>query len=264
MPDILLINDDGYKSDGFYPLLKELSRVYKVTAVAPDSERSWIGKSLSSKEPLNVKKVKLKGIDIFTCSGTPADCAQIGLYDLVKKPPKLVVSGINIGNNIGHARILSSGTIGAAMEASIDGVRAIATSLHIPSELKDRKNGYFKGMNYQVFENAARITLKFIKIMMNGHFGEDVDVVSINSPYHADSNTAFAITKPHREPYGRLFHKTKNNYQHISPPVSFEKIEKGTDLKAIYENKISITPLSLELASKRSVSNLKNMIAAKW
>ena len=123
MADILLTNDDGYRSVGFLPLLKELSKQFSVVAVAPSEEKSWIGKSISARKELTIQKVKLGDFDIYSLNGTPADCVQVGLYDVLDNKPKLVISGINTGDNVGHARILSSGTVGAAMEASIDGVK---------------------------------------------------------------------------------------------------------------------------------------------
>ena len=263
MTDILLTNDDGYKSVGFYPLLKELSKDFSVVAVVPDSEKSWIGKSISARSTLKVKEIKLNNSKIFTCSGTPADCTQIGIYDFSKDKPKLVVSGINIGENVGHGRILSSGTIGAAMEASIDGIKAISTSLYIPPEIKKNTN-FFDDKNYSIFENAAKISLKIIKILINHEFDDNVDLISINIPFDATIDSEFEITKPFRDPFGKLFHKKGDKYIHINPTLKFENLKEGTDLKALSENKISITPISLELVSNTSFRKLNQLISKNW
>ena len=148
MTDILVTNDDGYKSAGFVPLVKELSKKYSVTAVVPDRGRSWIGKAITTKKELKIKKITYDGVEMFLLNGTPADCVQIGLYDIVDTRPKMVISGINIGLNIGQARTLSSGTIGAAIEGSIDGVRAIASSLSIPVNIRDNKTDFYTPKNY--------------------------------------------------------------------------------------------------------------------
>jgi 5'-nucleotidase len=244
-------------------LLKELNKEFSIVAVAPDSEKSWIGKSISARSNLIVKEVQLNGSKIFACSGTPADCIQIGIYNFLKDKPKLVVSGINIGENVGHGRILSSGTIGAAMEASIDGIKAISTSLYIPPDFK-KNTDFFDEKNYFLFENAAKITLKIIKIILNHKFDEDIDLISINIPFDATIDSPFMITKPFRDPYGKLFHKKGDNYIHISPTLRFENLKEGTDLKALSENKISITPISLELVSKNSFNKLNQLISKSW
>src|SRR6185369_14008527 len=101
MKKILLTNDDGYRSIGFTPLLKELSKNFSVTAVAPSDEQSWIGKSISARRKLLLKQETLEGSTIHTINGSPADCVQIGVYDVLDTKPDLVVSGINIGENIG-------------------------------------------------------------------------------------------------------------------------------------------------------------------
>src|SRR3989344_3881178 len=190
MANILLTNDDGYNSVGFLPLLKELSKEFSVVTVAPTKEMSWIGKSITTKQELELKKIKLGKFNIFTLNGTPADCVQVGLYDVAEKRPTLVVSGINIGENIGYGRILSSGTVGAAMEASIDGVKAISSSLYIPPEIK-KKTNFFDPKNHLMFENAAKITLKVIKILNKKKLGKNVDLVSVNIPYKATIDSDF-------------------------------------------------------------------------
>lgn len=263
MTDILLTNDDGYSSVGFYPLLKELSKEFSVVSVVPDSEKSWIGKSVSKKTALKIKELKLNDTQIFVCSGTPADCAQIGIYDFSKGKPRLLVSGINIGENVGHGRILSSGTIGAAMEASIDGVKAISSSLYVPPNIKETTD-FFDKKNYHMCENAAKITMKIVKIFINNKSDDGIDLISINIPFKATIDSEFQITKPFREPYGKLFHKKGEEYIHISPTLKFDNLKEGTDLKALSENKISITPISLELVSENSFKELNQLINKNW
>jgi len=253
MTDILLTNDDGFKSAGFYPLLKELSKYFSVTAVAPSSEQSWIGKSISRNNTLSITPVKLKEFEIFSLNGTPADCVQIGLYDILNTRPKLVVSGVNIGLNTGHGRILSSGTVGASMEASIDGLKSIAASIHIP-----------KGINHFeideiVFHNAAKITADIIKIFIDKPLGE-TDLLNINIPFNAKPNAEVVVTRPHRDPYGKLFHKTEGVYKHASPLIDFSKTKPGTDLHALAEEKISITPINLELVSEKGMEQVKKIL----
>ena len=100
MTNILLTNDDWFDSVWFFPLLKELSKDFCVNCVAPDSEKSWVWKSISREKELSLNKVKIKDFDIFTLDWTPADCVQIGLFNILQKKPKMVVSGINTGNNM--------------------------------------------------------------------------------------------------------------------------------------------------------------------
>src|SRR5215472_1710409 len=116
MKHILLTNDDSYLCAGFYPLLTELRKRHEVTAIAPKEQKSWVGKSVSAHKNVKVQKIAFEDTNVFAVEGTPADCVQIGIYGILPKRPDLVASGINAGENVGHGRILSSGTVGAAME----------------------------------------------------------------------------------------------------------------------------------------------------
>jgi len=262
MVDILLTNDDGYKCRGFLALYQELSKHYSVVAIAPAEEKSWIGKSISKFGALELKKTIIDGLEVHYVNGTPADCVQIGIYDLLKEKPKLVVSGINVGANVGHGRILSSGTVGAAMEASIDGVKSIASSMYI-QDLAN-KDEFFHVKDNSPFEQAAQVTTRMITILFDQDLGTDVDLISINIPQDATENTDFETTVPFREPYGRLFHKKDGKFIHVVPPFELEKLEVGTDLKTLVDGKISITPISLELASKKSMKSVDGIIRSQW
>lgn len=263
MADILLTNDDGYRSIGFLSLLKELSKKFSVIAVAPSKEQSCAGKSISRTKELKLKKVKIENNEIFSINGTPADCVQIGLYNILKRKPRLVISGVNTGANVGHGRILSSGTLGASMEASIDGVKSISSSLYIPPEIKEKAD-FSDPKNYRIFENATKITLKLVEILYGKEIDSDIDFVSINIPFNATIDSEFEITKPFRNPYGKLFHKKHDRFIHINPMLGFDNLKDGTDLKALYNGKISITPINLELVSNSSLQRLNRTIKRDW
>jgi 5'-nucleotidase len=263
MTDILITNDDGYKSAGFIPLIRELSKTYAVTAVVPDRGRSWIGKAITTKKELRLKKTIYEGTEMFLLDGTPADCVQIGLYDVVETRPKLVISGINIGLNIGQARTLSSGTIGAAIEGSIDGVRSLATSLSIPITIRDDETDFYTSTSYQYFENAAKITTKVASIIMKNAFN-GVDLFSLNIPFDATVETPLEITTLYKTRYGRLFHKKGSKYLHQTPPVEYKNMEENSDLKALNDNKISLTPMNISFNARDSFSTVKNIFTQEW
>jgi 5'/3'-nucleotidase len=263
MTDILITNDDGYKSAGFVPLFKELSKEFSVTAIVPDRGRSWIGKAITTKKELRLKKINYQGVDMFILNGTPADCVQIGLYDVVETRPKMLISGINIGLNIGQARTLSSGTIGAAIEGSIDGVRGIASSLTIPLSIRDNKTDFYHPKNYHLFENAAKITKKITTIVFNKSFN-DVDLFSLNIPFHATIDTPLEITTLFKRRYGRLFHKKGNKFLHQTPPIEYKNMEEHSDIKALSENKISLTPINISFTALHSLKIVEDIFKQEW
>lgn len=258
MKKILITNDDGFNSAGFYPLLEELSKKYKVLAVAPTEEKSWVGKALSARSSLTLKKIRLGEFDVYTIDGTPADCVQISLYELLETKPDMVVSGINTGPNTGHGRILSSGTVGAALEAAIDGVPAVSSSLSFSLDYY-KQTDFSDTANYNLFVPAALITAKIVDMAI-GNILDDIDVLSLNIPYGATENTEIIVTVPHREAYGKLFHTKAGKIRHTSPPLNYDKAVTGTDLEALSNGKISLTPLNLDLISTRSMKQLKKMM----
>ncbi len=263
MIDILFTNDDGYNAIGFYPLLKELSKKCNVIAVAPDTKKSWYGKSISKYTQPEVQKVKLEEFEVYSVSGTPADCVQIGLYDLCPTRPKLVVSGINIGHNAGHGRLFSSGTAGAAIEAAIDGVKAVASSLNLNEE-HDKTIDYFNRDFYYIYENAAKITAKLVEIALGTNLKDDIDVISMNIPFEASLLTDFEVTSVARDGYGKLFERNGNTFKHVDSPVSTKGFPEGTDMHALENGKISITPISLDVTSEKSKSFLQETIKKSW
>jgi 5'-nucleotidase len=260
MVDILLTNDDGYRSAGFLPLLKALSAHYSVVAVTPSSEKSWISKCITTNKEVSVKKIKVGGFEVYAVDGTPADCVQIGLYNILKRPPKLVVSGINLGVNAGHARILSSGTLGASMEAAIEGVRSLASSIYLtPSEKKGVN--FFSPKTFPLFKNPAKITLKLVSKIFELDFGKDFDLLTMNMGVRAKPDSDIEVTRPFKAPYGQLFYPTKKGrFLHKNPSLGTKDMVDGTDLKALKEGRISITPVGLDLLPKGSTKNLEDAL----
>jgi 5'-nucleotidase len=263
MTDLLLTNDDGYQSAGYITVLRELSKHFTVTAVAPDREKSWIGKAITTRKELPVTIVKKDQFEIFTIDATPADCVQIGIYGIMTRKPDVVVSGINLGENAGTARILSSGTIGATMEASFEGIKAIASSYSIPLLIKKSTNLYSPA-GYPIFHHAAEITAALVNTLSTMPPIPGADVLSISIPYNATLDTPVTATHPFTGPYKQLFHTTHLGYLHSTPPLTFDDLEDGTDLKALYNNTISISPLNLTLTDPTAVNKTKDYLATHW
>ncbi|MCO5233503.1 MAG: 5'/3'-nucleotidase SurE [Chitinophagales bacterium] len=129
-PVILVTNDDGIISPGIKALVEVASEFGQVVVVAPDSPQSGMGHAITLENVLRIERVHLFGDEIlaYQCSGTPVDCVKIAINKIIKKKPDLCLSGINHGSN-SSINVIYSGTLSAAMEASIDGVKAIGFSL---------------------------------------------------------------------------------------------------------------------------------------
>ncbi len=126
---LLLTNDDGVYAPGLAALHQALAEQHDVVVVAPETEQSAVGHAITLANPIRVRKLGPRtGFDGWAITGTPADCVKLALSELMDQPPELVVSGINLGANVG-VNVLYSGTVSAASEAAILGLPALAVSL---------------------------------------------------------------------------------------------------------------------------------------
>ena len=155
---VLIANDDGIFAPGIRALAKAAAAAgHRVTVFAPDEQRSAAGHSFSITKPLHAKPVEYGGIRAFSVDGTPADCARLGLYLLKDDPVDFVLAGINNGANRGAA-ILYSGTVGAAMEASLCGVPGLAVSLcsHLDRDYEEAAALGVRAMEWAVHHPLPR------------------------------------------------------------------------------------------------------------
>ena len=127
---IVLSNDDGFTAPGLQALRAEIAKIADVVVVAPETEQSAVGHAITLSNPLKTREVVENGDLIgYAVNGTPADCIKIAVSVLLDEPPELVISGINLGGNLGTCAIYS-GTVSAATEAAIMGIPAMAVSLN--------------------------------------------------------------------------------------------------------------------------------------
>jgi 5'-nucleotidase len=131
---ILLTNDDSHDSPLFLLAINVLKDLGELTVVVPSEEQSWKGKSMTRFGELYVDRIELAGTPAWSVSGTPADCVNLAIYNLMDQPPDVVFSGINIGINTGLGFFMASGTLGACFEANIARIPAIALSQAMTSD----------------------------------------------------------------------------------------------------------------------------------
>ena len=128
-PLILVTNDDGISAKGIKFLVEAMKPLGDILVVAPDKPQSGMGHAITIHDPLRLKISKqFEGIEAYTCSGTPVDCVKLAIYEILKKRPTLLVSGINHGSNAA-TNILYSGTMSAAVEGAIENIPSIGFSL---------------------------------------------------------------------------------------------------------------------------------------
>jgi len=250
MPTILLINDDGIHSIGLLALKKRLAKLGEVMVVAPKEETSGIGKALSTKQ-INIIETRLgDGTKAYAIIGTPADAFLLALNKILKRLPDLLVAGINMGPNLGIDDLLNSGTLGAALEAAIHHVPAIAVSYCIPEITENQPEKM--AVTEKELELTLNIAEKTAQYVLNKGMPHGVDIISINVPENAHPDSV-KITSLSYEGYGDIHSKYGNGFIIRGWMLSNYPDDKmGTDLYAIKKEKnISITPIKIRLLHNR-------------
>lgn len=253
MVTILLTNDDGVYSAGLragYEALKYLKKVY---VVSPAVQKSAVGRSISIMEPVRVSEVTIDGMRAFAVDGTPTDAVIIGIHKIIKKNPDVVVSGINIGENISSDSVTTSGTVGAALEAATQGVPAIAISLQVP----DIEKFEFFSRSFD-FSLAQKILKSCMEIVIEKGFPQNIDVLNINIP--SKFSGGFEITRLTRKLYRTRIEERidpRGREYYWIDGVEIEDAEEGTDLNALRKGKVSITPLTLDSTARINFKELE-------
>jgi 5'-nucleotidase len=243
----LLTNDDGVHAEGLLALKTALAAVGEVAIVAPDRPRSACGHSITLHKPLRVLPTKLAdGTPAFSTSGTPSDCVTLAVLDLLRaRPPELVVSGINHGPNLGWD-LTYSGTVSAAMEGAILGLQAISISVAWRLErMVEEEEGPAPPID---FGPAAAFAADLAR-RLQSHPLPAHSMLNVNVPAGAPGGVEITRQGIRRYP-GKVEKRLDpmgRNYYWLGGDSPEDTIEEGTDVKAIAEGRISVTPIQLDL-----------------
>jgi 5'-nucleotidase len=251
---ILLTNDDGIEAEGLRALERIAAELSDdVWVVAPELEQSGASRALTLSMPVRVRKVSAKA---FAVSGTPTDCIMLALSELVEgDKPDLVLSGVNRGQNLGED-VSMSGTVAGAIQGMVLGIPAIALSQCL-TEFHDRHRA--------LYETAEAFAPGIIRKLVQTGWPKDV-VVNVNFPDRPPEEVAEVevTSQGHRD----ILHMHAERRTDLRGrdyywmgfsgrrPVAAE----GTDLTAIHQGKISVTPLHIDLTHLPSVHELKKVL----
>ncbi len=268
--NILVSNDDGIFAQGMRTLANALAQAgHQVTVVCPDRERSATGHGLTMHKPLRTEAIESvfpAGVNAWSCSGTPADCVKLALGALMESPPEVVISGINHGANLG-TDILYSGTVSAAMEGVMEGIPAIAVSL--------------TSYTQHTFTPAAEFVCDLLKTTVLTDLAEPL-LLNVNIPaLTRDHIKGAKITRQGIRRYFDQFEKRvdprgKTYYwlagevvEDIEDPISSQGwpplvkqtlAAVPTDIQAIQEGFISVTPLQYNLTSVTGLQQIAHSL----
>lgn len=250
MSRILLTNDDGVDSPALVPLARSLGELGDVTVVVPDRERSWVGKAITRFDPIRISHVEREGIEIVTTSGFPADATQIGAHSLDERLPDLVVSGINLGYNHGVGFLMSSGTVGAAIEGWLAGIPAVALSTGTMTDWAAFRRAAESPHAGSEWERLAAVGADIVEGVTASGVFDHADVVSVNLPFESTMSTPRRVTSVARVRYHRLFTPSGEGYFSHDYGGGFEHVDHvvDNDMDAAYEGLISVVALKLPTA----------------
>jgi len=242
---ILLTNDDGIHSSGLQALADRLQSLGRIVVVAPDRERSAIGHALTLHAPLRAEEILA---DRWAVSGTPTDAVNLGIHGILKEKPDLVISGINKGGNMGDD-LTYSGTVAAAMEATLMGVPAIAVSLSS------------KSFNYADFADAARVAEQLARTVTEHGMPADT-FINVNVP--PSKPLGIRLTRQGKRIYEdavieNIDPRGKNYYWIGAGGLDFQDLE-GTDFHAVQHGYVSVTPLHLDLTNYAAMDRLRQWL----
>lgn len=244
---ILLTNDDGIHARGLRALYEELKGDFDLDIVAPKSEMSAVGHAITLTSPLRVQAVyKNGGFYGYGVTGTPADCVKIAVQELLKPPPDMILSGINLGANVG-VNVLYSGTVSAATEGAFLGIKSAAVSLCV-SENPD-------------FRFAARFCRGLIGFIAD-HGLRERAALNVNIPALPPERIAgVCVTRQgmarFKESFERRIDPRGNVYYWLSGETPVEEGTPDSDARALKEKKISITPINYDLTCAEEVERLQ-------
>jgi 5'-nucleotidase len=248
---ILVTNDDGIDAPGLVALAAAFQELGEVRVVVPDRERSWVGKAITRFDPVWVDRQERSGIEMTAVSGYPADAVQLGIHALDGPPPDLVVSGINLGYNHGAGFLMSSGTVGAAVEAWISGIPAVAISTGTMGNWHAWRQQAEAPESAADWKRLSRLTVHLLELVDEAGLFAYSDALSINLPFQADLDTERRVTTIARVGYDRLFTvQDDGSYRHAygGGITQIDAVE-GSDIDAAHDGAISITPLRMPAAA---------------
>jgi 5'-nucleotidase len=248
MNRILVTNDDGIHAPGLQVLFNKAKKLGRPVIIAPDRDNSAASHSLTMNRPLRVRELDK---DIYSIDGTPMDCVTIGIGKILADKPDLLISGINPGANLGDD-VSYSGTVSAAIEATMLGIPSIALSLALSDE----------GPLY--YETAADFGVKLASLLLERGLPQDT-LLNVNVPNTtSDKIAGVTFTRRGRRLYEDAIKETfdpwgRKHYWIGGGTPSFDAGE-DTDSAAISVNKISITPMHLDPTNYEALRILQK----KW
>ena len=244
---ILLCNDDGIHAAGLSALYRALRDMGETTVVAPDREQSGAGHSITVSTPLHYRACEQNGFErAYAVNGTPADCIKLATNVILGQRPDAIVSGINLGSNAGVS-VLYSGTVSAATEGALLGIPSLAISLDAHAD--------------PIWDSAARVARLLLTRVLEHALPEGV-FLNVNVPNRAWSDLkGVAVTRMAHSRFNEVFHRRfaphAREYYWLDGTLELLGDSSGTDVEALENGLVSITPVGLDRTDHSAIPRLR-------
>lgn len=249
-PLIFVTNDDGIFSKGLRSLVEVVSTFGDIVIIAPDKPQSGMGHAITLHQPLRLNKVQVfNNQESYTCSGTPVDCVKLGIYEIMKRKPDLLVSGINHGENV-STNVLYSGTMSAAVEGAMENIPSIGFSL---CDFKSDAD----------FTGAKMIVEKIIKLVLNNVFPQNI-CLNVNVPKIPQNEIkgikiARQATAYWEDRFDKRYDQFNNPYYWLAGDFGNFDHGEDTDIYALSQGYASVVPTQFDMTSHSAIEIMK-----KW
>ncbi|MEX2144613.1 MAG: 5'/3'-nucleotidase SurE [Anaerolineales bacterium] len=262
-PQILLTNDDGINSPGLWAAAESLSSVGYVWVADPREQSSGMGRSMppTSDGIITTQSLTIHGKEwtTYAVGGTPAQTVQHAILEIMPSPPDLVVAGINYGTNFGTG-VTISGTVGAAMEGASHEIPSLAVSL-------ETENKYHLSNSNEInFKASAYFTALFAQRLLHKKFPPDMQVLKVEVPSDASSDTAWSLTRlsrlrfylPTAPKRGSWSEPGSTGYEQVPIDSTFAE---DTDVYAVVVKRhVAVTPMSMDMTSRDDFMEMETLL----
>lgn len=249
-PLLFITNDDGISAKGIRSLIEVAQTFGDVLVIAPDKPQSGMGHAITVNQILRLEKsILFPDLEAYTCSGTPVDCVKLGIYEVMRRKPDLILSGINHGLN-SASNVLYSGTMSAAVEGAMENIPSIGFSL----------DSFDSNADFSTAKDAIKMVLEYaLKNTFPDHVCLNVNIPNV----HKEALRGIKVCRQAHAFWEDRFDKRLDQfgkpYYWLTGEFKNEDHAEDTDLFALKEGFVSVVPTQFDLTAYKALENFKKL-----
>lgn len=249
-PLLFITNDDGISAKGIRSLIEVAQTFGDVLVIAPDKPQSGMGHAITVNQILRLEKsVLFPDLEAYTCSGTPVDCVKLGIYEVMKRKPDLILSGINHGLN-SASNVLYSGTMSAAVEGAMENIPSIGFSL----------DSFDSNADFSTAKDAVKMVLEYaLKNTFPDHVCLNVNIPNVPKEVLKGIKVCRQAHAFWEDRFDKRIDQFGNPYYWLTGEFKNEDHAEDTDLFALNEGFVSVVPTQFDLTAYKALDNFKNL-----